>query len=314
MQISNGVISSTGRVWNILSASSKGDLDTVKKMAEESPEILYAQYNYTPPIHFAVREGHLKMTEYLLQQGAHDPGYKIYPFLDPLQTIARDRGQDEIAALLDAYATQPNKQKFSGDNGTIQVPRTAIEKEFQKSVDELDLEKTESMLKEHPEFVQDDSFFWGEGILMMPAKYNSPHMVELLIKYGAKVPRILKWTQFYYFKHYEMARLVMEKGMDPNTMSWHHVTILHDMAQKGLIPKAELLVKYGADINLLEDEYQSTPLAMAARWGHAEMVSWLIWHDADVNKAGAPWASPLSWARTKGHTEIEQILLNAGAR
>src|SRR6516225_3981028 len=194
MQISNGVISSTGRVWNILSASAKGDLDTVKKMADESPEILYAQYNYTPPIHFAVREGHLKMTEYLLQQGAHDPGYKIYPFLDPLQTIARDRGQDEIAALLDAYATQPNKQKFSGDNGTIQVPRTAIEKEFQKSVDELDLEKTESMLKEHPEFVQDDSFFWGEGILMMPAKYNSPHMVELLIKYGAKVPRILKWT------------------------------------------------------------------------------------------------------------------------
>src|SRR6516162_3120156 len=146
MEIAGGVISSTERVWAILTASATGDLDTVKKMADESPQILYAQYNYTPPIHFAVREGHLKLTEYLLGQGAHDPSYKIYPFLDPLQTIARDRGHEEIAKLLDDYATQPGRQKFTGDNGVIRIPRTIEQKDFQKAVDELDLEKTESIL------------------------------------------------------------------------------------------------------------------------------------------------------------------------
>jgi ankyrin repeat protein len=31
---------------------------------------------YTP-IHFAVREGHVELVKYLLDNGAHDPNYKI---------------------------------------------------------------------------------------------------------------------------------------------------------------------------------------------------------------------------------------------
>jgi ankyrin repeat protein len=106
---------------------------------------------------------------------------------------------------------------------------------------------------------------------------------------------------------------MMEKGMNPNTMSWHHVTILHDMAQKGFIDKAELLLSYGADINLIEEEYQSTPIALAARWGHEPMVEYLIKQGANLNKAGAEWATPLSWAKKRGHPGIEKLLLNAGA-
>ena len=314
MEIAEGVISSTERVWKILSASAKGDLATVKKMAAESPQILYAQYNYTPPIHFAVREGHLKLVEYLLDQGAHDPSYKIYPFLDSLQIIARDRGYEQIAELLDAYAMQPLRQKYSGDNGTILIPRTIEEKELQIAVNELDLEKTESILKKHATYVHDDNFFWGEGILMMPAKNNSPHMVELLLGYGAKVPSILKWTQFYYFKHIEMAKLLMARGMNPNTMSWHGVTILHDMAQKGDLGKADLLLTYGAEIDPVDDEYQSTPLGMAVRWGHGPMVEFLLQKGANPDKSGASWSRPLAWASKKGFSEIEIMLRNAGAK
>jgi ankyrin repeat protein len=101
---------------------------------------------------------------------------------------------------------------------------------------------------------------------------------------------------------------MMQKGMNPNAMSWQHVTILHDMAQKGDIDKAELLIKYGADINAIDEAYQSTPLGMAARWGHAEMVEYLISCGADLNRAGADWATPLAWTRKKGHHEIEEIL------
>ena len=97
--------------------------------------------------------------------------------------------------------------------------------------------------------------------------------------------------------------------MNPNTMSWHHVTLLHDMAQKGVIDKAELLIKYGAAIDPVDEEYQSTPLGMAARWGNIEMVEYLLSKGADVNLSGAQWATPLAWARKKGHTEIETVLL-----
>src|SRR5215470_15789059 len=112
MEVGNAVLSSTTKVWEILLASYNGDLDKVRKLADQCPELLYAQYNYTPPIHFAVREGHPDMVKYLLNSGAHDPGYKIYPFLDTLQTVARDRNFFEIATLLDEYAADSSRHKF----------------------------------------------------------------------------------------------------------------------------------------------------------------------------------------------------------
>ncbi|HET6766903.1 MAG TPA: ankyrin repeat domain-containing protein [Chitinophagaceae bacterium] len=309
MVLSNNVVSTTTKVWNILVASKRGDLETVKRMADECHELLYAQYNYTPPVHFAVREGHIDLVRYLLQNGAHDPKYKIYPFQESLQTIVNDRGRNDIESLLNEYAANPALQKYRGDNGEIQYNRTELEQEFEHAVNKNGYNKAESVLKEHPEFAKDETYFWGEGIMVFAAKENNQKMMELLMSYGAKVPTILKWAQFYYFERYDSAAYLMEKGMNPNVMSWHHVTLLHDMAQKGEIQKAELLIKYGAYIDPVDEEYQSTPLGMAARWGQAEMVEYLISQGADPNKSGAPWSSPLSWARMKGHGEIEKILL-----
>jgi ankyrin repeat protein len=313
IKLSNDVVSTTTKVWNILVASRNGNLGEVKHLVKQCPELIYAQYNYTPPIHFAVREGHIELVKYLLDNGAHDPSYKIYPFNDPLQTIAQERGLSEIVLLLEQYAKDRSKQKYKGDNGEILYNRTELQLEFQEAVNKASLDKTEKILKEHPEFAKDETYFWGEGILVFAAKENNRPMIDLLMSYGSKVPAILKWAQFYYFERLEGATYMMEKGMNPNTMSWHHVTLLHDMAQKGDIKKAELLLKYGAEIDPVEEEYRSTPLGMAARWGNMEMVSYLLAKGADINKAGASWATPLAWAKKKGHIEIEKILIDAGA-
>lgn len=312
VKLFNGVMSTTSKVWDILIASKNGDLSAVKKLVSECPQLIYAQYNYTPPIHFAVREGHLNLVTYLLENGAHSPDYKIYPFQDTLQTIAQDRGHNEIANLLNEYATDSSQQKFHGDNGEIFYDRTPLQKEFEKAVYDNDLEKTEKILKEHPQFAKDETYFWGEGILTFAAKENNRAMIDLLFSYGARPPSILKWAQFYYFERLDAATYMMQKGMNSNTMSWHHVTLLHDMAQKGDIEKAELLIKYGAEINCIDEEYQSTPLGMAARWAQLEMVKYLLKQGADVNKAGASWATPLAWAKKKSHVEIEKVLFNAG--
>jgi len=313
MKLSNEVVSTTTKVWNILSASYKGELEEVKKMVDHCPELIYAQYNYTPPIHFAVREGHTELVKYLLANGAHNPVYKFYPFHESLQTMADDRGFIEIVELLDQYSSDPDRQKFEGDNGEILYNRTELELEFQKVVDEENLERTEQILRRHPAFAKDETFFWGEGILVFAVKENNRTMIDLLMDYGAKVPDILKWTQYYYFERLDAATYMMEKGMNPDTMSWHHVTILHDMAQKGFIDKAELLIKHGAEINPVDEEYQSTPLGMAVRWGHTEMVDYLLKQGADPNKSGAPWSTPLAWAKKKGYSEIERILRDQSA-
>ena len=313
MVLSNRVTSTTTRVWDVLTASKDGDLKRVKELVAQCPELIYAQYNYTPPIHFAVREGHAELVNYLLNNGAHDPSYRIYPFQESLETVAKDRNFDEIALLLEQYAHDPSRQKYKGDNGEILYNRTTVQQEFQEAVDKGSLVKTEQILKEHPEFAKDQTYFWGEGILVFAAKGNDRRMIDLLMNYGAKVPDVLKWAQFYYFERLDAAAYMMEKGMNPNVMSWHHVTLLHDMAQKGNIQKAELLIKYGAAINPVDEEFKSTPLGMAARWGEVEMVKFLLTQGADPNKAGASWATPVAWANKKGHLEIESILKTAGA-
>ncbi|MES2332582.1 MAG: ankyrin repeat domain-containing protein [Bacteroidota bacterium] len=314
MSIPNDVISTNTKVWEILVASKKGDLETIKRMADECPELLYAQYNYTPPIHFAVREGHIDLVKYLLSHGAHDSSYKIYPFGDSLETIAEERGHHEIVLLLEQYAKDDSIQKYKGDNGGIDFQRTALQREFEYAVHKENVATVEKIVKSHPEFALDETFSWGEGILTIPAQHRNFLLINLLIRYGAKVPRILKWAQAYYFKFYESAVFMMENGMYPNTMSWQQVTIVHDMAQKGDLPKTQLLIKHGAEIDVIDEEYLSTPLGMAARWGHYDMVHFLLSQGADVNRSGANWSTPLAWAQKKGHREIEKMLLKAGAQ
>lgn len=117
MEVDNKTISTTTKVWEILKASHDGDLYKVKELVHECPDLIYAQYNYAPPIHFAVREEHVDLVKYLLNDGAHDPDYKFYPFLDSMQTVANDRGYFEIENILNEYATDTSRHKYKGDNG-----------------------------------------------------------------------------------------------------------------------------------------------------------------------------------------------------
>lgn len=302
----------TTTVWEMLMASRDGNLDRIQELVADCPALAFCKYNYTPPIHFAVREGHLPIVQYLLNLGAHDPDYRTYPFKDDLTTIAEERGYQEIAILLHHYLEKPEQFAFRGElNGRIHYERTPLELDFESAVDKGDLMKTGILLKEHPELVLDDTFFWGEGILAMPAHDGHREMVDLLLCYGARVPAISKWGQYYYFERYDMAGLLLDKGMNPDHKTWHHVTLLHDMAQKGDVQKANLLIRHGADIDPIEEEYQSTPLGLAVRWGHADMVKFLLQHGADPRKSGAAWSTPLTWAKSKGYTDIESLLIKA---
>ena len=73
---------------------------------------------------------------------------------------------------------------------------------------------------------------------MMPAHDNHWPMIELLMRYGARVPDMTKWCREYYFKHYDTAAFLMERGMSPNHMNCDRTTLLHGMAQLGDMRKA----------------------------------------------------------------------------
>jgi ankyrin repeat protein len=96
-------------------------------------------------------------------------------------------------------------------------------------------------------------------------------------------------------------------------MTWHRTTLLHEIVWEGDVRKARLLIEHGADIDAVDEEFRSTPLGIAARWGRRDMAKLLLDCGADPNRSSASWATPLAWARKKGHSAIASELKQRGA-
>lgn len=313
IKVHDGGVSTTTEVWDMLRASFDGDLGRVTALVDRSPGLLTCQYDYTSPLHLAVREGHVDLVAFLVECGAFDPSYRTHPFLEPLLTVADERGFARIAQILRQALGTPGLTREWGDTGGIDFGKQDVQMKFEQLVSDKQHAEVEAMLTQHPELAHDETAFWGEGILSVPANHGDHRMLEILMDHGARVPNLSKWGARYYFKHYDTAAFLLEKSMNPNHMNWREFTLLHDMAHTGDVPKARLLIEYGADINYVDDEYRSTPLGYSVRWGHVAMVKLLLESGAEPNKSDASWSTPLAWARKKDHGEIEQILLEAGA-
>lgn len=318
MELQGGKYATTTDVWHMLAASRSGDLERVTSLAAATPGLVRCEHNYMPPLHLAVREGHRDLVRFLLERGAFDPEHVTYPYNEKLVTIAEDRGYDEIARLLREYADKPLSAGGDGTAvhgvGTIQFPADDDVNRLEKLVGANALNAVEKLLERRPELVRYELVYWAEGILSTPANRRFRQMLELLLRLGARVPDIAKWGRAYYFKHYDIAAFLLERGMSPNHMNWQRTTLLHDMAWEGDVRKSVLLLDHGADIDAVDDEFRSTPLGIAARWGRREIVRLLLDRGADPNRAGASWATPLAWAVKKGHSDIAAMLRSARAR
>jgi uncharacterized protein len=313
MHLHGGQVATTADVWAMLDASQAGDIGMVTQCVAACPALATCQYDYTAPLHLAVREGHERVVRFLVEQRALDPTYRNHPFQEPLPVMARDRGHHRIADYLERVAEQPEQWHAWGDTGAIERGRSARALEFEHAVDHGRHTDVEAMLHAEPGLARDPDAFWGEGILAMPAKDGDVHMVDVLMSFGATVPRESKWGARYYLKRTEMAQYLLARGMHPDHRNWRQFTVLHDMAFSGDTGTAVLLLRHGAQINLIDEEYQSTPLGYAAHFGRVDMVRLLLDHGADVTSAGAPWATPLAWAHRRGYKEIETMLRDAGA-
>jgi hypothetical protein len=304
IELRGGVTALTTDVWSMLTAARDGNLAAVEALADRCDALVVCAYNYMPPIHLAVREGHVEVVRYLADRGAVNPKYHTYPYQETLLTIAADRGFTEIHRIVEAHSTPNDPSRPEEESGSIDYQKDAERRRLEQLVDENALGPVEDLLQKRPELAADPFAFWSEGILMMPAHDQRRDMLDLLLRYGAKVPDVTKWGREYYFKWHEIGAMLLERGMNPNHMNCHHTTLLHDMAQLGDVRRAALLLDHGAAIDAVDREFQSTPLGFAARWGHRDVVRLLLDRGADRHAAGADWALPVEWARRRGHATI----------
>src|SRR5262249_11768406 len=288
------------------------DVDRVAALVAATPVLVLCDYNYMSPLHLAVREGHIDLVRDLVARGAANPNYVTYPYRESLLTVALDRGYEAIAAILRGAYESGDRSRPEDEGGEIDYGMDEDQRRFQKLLNTDSLGSIDDMLRKRPELAVNPFAFWSEGTMSMPANRRHRAVLELLLRYGARVPSVCKWAPEYYFKHDDVAAFLLDAGMSPQTMNHHRTTLLHSMACKGDVGKAVLLLERGADVNAVDEEFRSTPLGFAARFGRPEIVELLLGRGADPNASGASWSTPLEWALRKGHAAIEQALRAAG--
>jgi uncharacterized protein len=313
IRLHNGVFGRTTDVWHMLEASANGDVAAVQNLVSQCPEYAYCQFDYTAPLHFAVRENQLHVADFLIRAGALDPAYRTHPFQEPLTLIARERGHRAMLELLTHALADNTLCHTRGDSGGVLFARTDESAAFERAVDQGAHDAVRAMLRVTPGLALDPTAFWGEGILAAPANGADAEMLAILLDAGARVPEYSKWGARYYAKHRHVTEFLLAHGMSPNHRNWREFTLLHDMAHTGDAASAQLLIDVGAQLNPIDDEYRATPLGWAARFGHTSVANVLCDAGADLHLAGAPWATPLGWAELRGHTDIASMLRARGA-
>ncbi|CAL8268903.1 unnamed protein product [Arctogadus glacialis] len=69
-----------------------------------------------------------------------------------------------------------------------------------------------------------------------------------------------------------VALYLLESGADPNRPDRvHRLTVLHDAARDGYLDMVQVLVRHGADANLVDDR-GNRPVHLAVQEGHTEVV------------------------------------------
>ena len=160
-------------LWSLFEASASGDLTAVKRLVEARPELVGAQYNYTPAIHFAVREGRLEVARYLIDRGVETVNYRSHPFQDSLLTIAEDREDRAMADLLRSVAARrfPVAPGFAA---------------FLDAAKRVDRDAVRAALAEDPAMAR-ESDDTGDTALHRVAEMGDQGMMKELIAAGAAV-------------------------------------------------------------------------------------------------------------------------------
>ena len=74
------------------------------------------------------------------------------------------------------------------------------------------------------------------------------------------------------------------------------------------------LLDHGDDINAVTSQEKMTPLHICAVQGHQDTVAYLVNQDSiEINAQDKEKSSPLFYACSAGHSNVAEILLQAGA-
>ncbi|XP_022243393.1 transient receptor potential cation channel subfamily A member 1-like, partial [Limulus polyphemus] len=136
-------------------------------------------------------------------------------------------------------------------------------------------------------------------------KLNRNLLHHLVFYCGSMDDFILRLKEEY---RTELAKLVNEKDS-------FGCTPTHYASRKGKLQITKILLEFGAQINVKNNELQS-PLHLAAKFGHYHIICYMLQMTENyivINDPDGNGMTPLHIASENGHTHVVQLLLSQGA-
>jgi ankyrin repeat protein len=306
-----------GAEYTITIAAAMGDWQRVGELLDDDESMAnFRESGGKRPLSAAAEHGHGGIVERLLAAGA-DPNLEEGPNCPRGHALwaAAHFGHRQIVRQLLAAGADPN--------APVESSGTATESAIDESMRELlythggkvgfsshfhqnNIDTIAALLDYSPEIFTEAI---AEQAFPMCVMFGHRSMIELLLSRSVKVPDEVTFCQTYLWQNLTLTRLLLENGMSPNLPNWQQVRPLHHLAASGNIEGARVFLEFGADVEAVDEEYRSTPLAWAARCGHVDFVRFLIDRGAATETTDTPaWAAPLEWAKRRGHDKIIALL------
>lgn len=156
--------------------------------------------------------------------------------------------------------------------------------EFFQAVQAGDADKTQSLLRRHPE--------WLESHLYdnLTPLYQASHLARL-----------------------EVVEVLLAQGADPNSVTGRGNTPLHAAAYRGTPTVTQALLEAGSDPDR-KNSRGETPLYLAGDRNHLRTCDILLQAGADPDRGDQRGFTPLHQAAATGRLRLVKLLVGQGAR
>lgn len=292
-------------------AATAGDVDALERLAPTPADLRAPGPDGLPPLHAAVKNGHLDAARWILDRGV-DVEARDGEGRTALHLAAERYGDDaaSVVRLLldhgaDTKAKVESPSEYASDRDA--TPMHLAANEYRSDVATALVLATRTS-------VDDPSGPDGASSLHYVCRVGSVAEAKRLLDSGADVNATtrsgdtpLVWGG----AHPEIVRLLAARGADLNAHGKDRPSALH-VAAGANVESARILIEAGADVRAIGVS-KRTPLHEAAKQGSAETIRRLVDRGAVVDALDADSTSPLAVAAEGGKADAVDALLDAGA-